>query len=109
MPWDFSDTELRSDNPLTLNVPTDLGRELGAELARLATVERLHSKNLPEPCHDCAFRIGTTPNGCERTLMDAVKCIVEGKPFNCHINKGKPCAGWLALKLPPAPGAQEAT
>ena len=100
VPWDFSTTP-EFGQPARRNLPTELGRTLGKELARLATVERLHSpKTLPLPCRDCAFQLGTDPNGCEETLMDAVKCIMEGQPFFCHIEAGRPiCAGYLALRL----------
>lgn len=96
-PWDYSADVPTPGNPLLPNLPTEEGRELGREMARLATIGRLHSKNLPEPCHDCAF-LGTRPNGCGPTLMDALKCALEGETFYCHVDDGKPCAGYLALK-----------
>jgi hypothetical protein len=102
VPWPYS-TLAEFGNPARRNLPTEAGRALGAELARLATIERLHAeKDLPLPCRDCAFELGTDPNGSEETLMDAVKCIMEGETFNCHVDAGKPCAGFLALKLPAA-------
>lgn len=97
VPWGYS-TPAEFGKPARRNLPTNEGRELGRELARLATIARLHAdKHLPLPCRDCAFQLGTDPNGAEETLMDAVKCIVEGETFYCHVDTGKPCAGWLAL------------
>lgn len=83
--------------------PTPEGRVLGEQLARLTEVEmvKLRAK-FPghlEPCGTCAFRRGTVPNGCPTTLMDAIKCAVEGDTFYCHEHrKGEPmqaCTGWL--------------
>lgn len=86
---------------LVPNRPTALGRQLGAQLARMADKARAQfiDKNgkIGEPCHSCAFRRGTVPNGCEETVMDAIKCVMESVPFFCHETKGnnKPlCAGW---------------
>ena len=98
VPWDYSEPP-EPGQPVCLNAPTELGQELGKELAWFAVLGRLHSsEKLPLPCGDCAFRLGTDPNGCEETLMDAVKCIMEGQTFFCHVNKGTPCAGYLALR-----------
>lgn len=78
----------------TRNLPTPEGRELGANLARFAdTAERklratMAARNIdrpiPERCQSCAFRAGTTPNGCPSTVMDALKCLMEGDVFLCH-------------------------
>ena len=97
VPWDYSDTTLSPTNPLVPNTPTDEGRALGREMARLATIERVRNGDCPLPCHDCAFELGTIPTGCPDTLMDALKCVMEGQTFFCHVNKGRPCAGWVAL------------
>ena len=97
VPWDYSDIILSPTNPLVLNAPTDEGQALGRGMARLAAIERLHNGDCPLPCHDCAFELGTGPNGCPATLMDALKCVIEGQTFFCHVNKGRPCAGWVAL------------
>lgn len=86
------------------NRPTELGRALGAEVARLADVAAA-AGDYPERCKTCAFRGGTLPNGCEETLMDAMKCVIEGKPFMCHQTfdaNDEPtevCAGWLAARV----------
>jgi hypothetical protein len=86
------------------NRPTPLGRQLGAQMARLTESAwkkvKLIFPNHAEPGRSSAFRAGTFPNGCEITLMDAMKCVVEKKPFYCHQKldrDGKPtelCAGW---------------
>ena len=97
VPWDFSDA---GSGPRTVpNLPTEDGAALGREMARLFDAE----KDAPERCHDCAFRLGTTPNQSAPTLMDALKCVMEGVPFNCHVEE-KPCAGYVAFRR--AGGAQ---
>ncbi len=56
---------------------------------------------MQERCKSCAYRPGTIPNGCEETIMDAIKCAVEMEPFYCHERfdkDGKPvdlCNGWM--------------
>ena len=69
------------------NRPTDEGRQLGQELARFSAqdVVRLAALGIEDTrCASCAFRFGTVPNGCPSTLMDALKCTMEGEPFYCH-------------------------
>jgi hypothetical protein len=90
---------------LVPNRPTAQGRGLGKQLAMMADkaeaeFTKLHGKT-KERCRSCAFRGGTLPNGCEETLMDAIKCVMEGEPFYCHETKGddKPlCAGWYVAQ-----------
>lgn len=104
VPWDYSKPV--ADDEGYPNEPTDEGRALGAELARLCDVEeerqrKMFPDQLPR-CDDCAFRAGTFPNGCPETLMDAIKCVVELNPFYCHkgLVDGKPqhlCRGWLTM------------
>lgn len=105
VPWDFSEEPLPGqDKP---NTPTDAGRALGAQIARLAGIEETKQlrqfPNMKRRCSDCAARVGTLPNGCEETLMDFLKCVVEGRQFNCHLgvkDGEKPtrvCAGWTVL------------
>ena len=87
------------------NRPSDLGRLLGHELARLTDREEVRVKRTfpqhRERCQTCAFRAGTVPNGCEATLMDAIKCVVEAIPFYCHeqLDREKEptalCAGYV--------------
>src|SRR4051812_24548724 len=80
---------------------TPEGRKLGAALAQLADKAdqelRAKSPEIGERCASCAFREGTVPNGCAETVMDALKCVMEGIPFLCHqVKDGKValCAGW---------------
>lgn len=99
----------------SLNRPSPLGRELGAELVRLYEPEiaRLAAAGVPdERCASCALRLGTWPNGCETSLMDAIKCAFEGVPFLCHENGRmvdgvRPeCHGWRAM-VPKDGGVRE--
>jgi len=89
------------------NRPTPEGRELGAGIARLCdkaiAEKRTHIPTFPERCGTCAFRLGTIPNGCPETLMDAMKCVLEVRPFMCHeqLDENKEpnglCAGWYGM------------
>ena len=83
---------------LIRNRPSPEGRALGKELARLADAEPSVFSYLR--CGTCAFRAGTVPNGCTATLLDAIKCAIEGVPFYCHEDKAgeRPCAGWIMLR-----------
>jgi hypothetical protein len=88
-------------------VPTEQGRALGKEPARLCDVEeerqRAQFPNQQPRCNDCAFRAGTNPNGCSETLMDALKCVIEQEPFYCHKgldetgNAKHICRGWWLM------------
>jgi hypothetical protein len=90
------------------NRPTPAGRLIGRELARLADkAEAEDLKRFPNQrprCQSCAFRLGTIPNGCEETVMDALKCVAERVPFMCHQVKDADgnctelCAGWVAAQ-----------
>lgn len=81
------------------NRPTDLGRKLGEQLARLCDNAEATTMTLHPRCKTCAFRAGSIPNGCETTLMDAVKCSMEGDTkFMCHERPGKPCSGWIMMR-----------
>lgn len=57
----------------------------------------------------CAFRTGTIPNGCESTLMGALKCAMEHEPcywhetFDKESNPKELCAGWCILVNPSSP------
>lgn len=108
VPWDYSKDPAPGEG--YPNEPTEQGRALGAELARLADVaEAEQREEFPDQtprCDDCAFRAGTKPNGCPETLMDAIKCVVEMNPFYCHkgLVDGKPkhiCRGWWLLVSTP--------
>lgn len=86
---------------MILNRPTPEGEELGRELVRLIEpdVKRLEAEGVPDArCSSCAFRLGTIPNGCPTTLMDALKCIMEGDPFYCHMGDKPLCHGWLTSR-----------
>lgn len=88
------------------NLPTPEGRELGAHLVRLVEpdIAKLVEQGVADlRCTTCAFRAGTMPNGCPTTVMDALKCAMEGVPFYCHERKlpnGERdfCAGWYAWR-----------
>lgn len=106
--WDFVPPLSEADGGVKDN-PTPDGIALGREIARLtdgAEVEarRLHP-NLRERCDDCAFRLGTPPNGSPGTLMNALKCAMERIPFHCHkgvADGDEPtelCAGWVIFSM----------
>ena len=87
---------------LILNRPTPEGRALGTELVRL--IEPLVQQFVRDGGHDsrcasCAFRLGTVPNGCGPSLLDALKCVMEGEPFYCHM-EDRPCHGWVVATVP---------
>jgi hypothetical protein len=80
------------------NVATDLGRELGRELARLCDTELAGKEDTR--CATCAFRGGDhLANGSPETLMSALKCAMEGTPFWCH-EHDLACAGWAVMRFP---------
>ncbi len=97
------------------NKPTAEGRAVGHNIAHLTTEARAALEKqlgpetvrevLPQPCNSCAFRAGTFPNGCTETVLDALKCVMEGVPFYCHQSpsNGKGgytglCAGYLTAR-----------
>lgn len=75
-----------------VNEPTQAGYELGYMLHRFFESAKLK----PERCRTCAFRSGTYANGCETTVMDALKCIMERVPFSCH-EESRLCAGYVSM------------
>ena len=83
-----------------LNRPTPEGRALGEQMARLISEPIMQIALQGEPdarCSSCAFRQGTIPNGCPETQMDALKCVMEGTPFYCHMKEPREtCHGWYA-------------
>lgn len=88
------------------NRPTPEGRELGKMLARFCDdaepAARLRMPDLPPRCNSCAFRAGPhTANGSPVTQMDALKCVMEGREFECHepAREGHLCSGWAMLML----------
>lgn len=85
------------------NLPTPEGREGGANMVRMTepAIAALVAQGEPdERCPTCAFRLGTLPNGCTETVLDAMKCGLEGEPFYCHDkhHEGKTCHGWFAMR-----------
>lgn len=76
------------------NKPEFAGYELGFHLARFADAV----PQIAERCFTCAFRQGTDPNGCVTTVMDGLKCIMEGVPFYCHERSTKLCGGYVVLR-----------
>ncbi len=90
----------RATKQLVPNRPTDIGREMGAQIARLTDTVIAKKLKPDSRCKTCAFRAGTLPNGCEETVMDAMKCVLERRTFMCHQTfdaSGKPtevCDGW---------------
>ena len=83
---------------------TPEGEALGAQLVRLTApvIARLVREGEPDVrCASCAFRVGTVPNGCPQTTMDALKASMEGVPFYCHMSPAMstPCHGWYAARV----------
>lgn len=102
-PWPYT-MPLSPGQPTRPNLPTPEGAALGREVARLAEVEEQTHPELPKRCADCAFRLGTPPNQCAGTLMDALKCAIEGETFYCHLGVpegGEPkrvCGGYVLFR-----------
>jgi hypothetical protein len=95
MPWEFSrPAEPGKGVP---NLPTPEGRELGAGLAHFAVQAAARYPDLPPPCQECALRAGTDANGMPSTLMDVLKCLMEGEPFFCHLGEEPVCRGYAVL------------
>ena len=82
-----------------VNESTPEGFALGYKLAQFVDAEE-NKAPLPNGrtrCHNCAFRQGSWPNGSPSTIMDALKCAIEGITFLCHDDL-QPCAGWVLLR-----------
>jgi hypothetical protein len=80
------------------NVTTEMGRQLGKEMARLCETALKGKED--RRCDTCAFRAGDhLANGSPETLMTALKCAAEGTPFMCH-EHDRACAGWAAMLFP---------
>ena len=86
------------------NTPTPEGRELGRHMVRLyePAIAEIAAEGEPdERCSTCALRLGTLPNGCPTTLMDLMKCAIEGEvAFMCHDRRrdGQVCHGYFAMR-----------
>lgn len=85
------------------NRVTPEGKAIGAQMARLCDIEgaKLIAEGEwteDERCRSYAFRLGTVPNGCPQTQMDALKSVMQQEPFFCHVaDPGtQVCAGWFA-------------
>jgi hypothetical protein len=85
---------------MKISESTPEGFELGYYQSKFADAAeaRLPLADGRQRCSDCAFRQGTYPNGNPITQMVAIKCIMEGVPFNCHQETDKPCVGWALLR-----------
>lgn len=87
--------------PMVRNLPSPEGAKMGAQLARFTdlAVKELLVKfpNHQDRCGTCAFRLGTIPNQCVLTVMDALKAVCQQEPFMCHEHVGEPCNGWIIL------------
>lgn len=82
---------------------TDAGKAIGEQVARVTdkAIARLVSQGLEDQrCNSCAFRLGTVPNGCPQTQLDALKAVAEGVDFMCHQSPGNSehCFGWVAAR-----------
>lgn len=91
---------------LVRNKPEADGYALGEHLDRFCEQEidkyRQTGLAVPRRCDTCAFRKGSYANGCVPTVMDALKCAMEGDTtFLCHEHRkgDEPpiCAGYLLL------------
>jgi hypothetical protein len=86
------------------NHTTPEGKTLGTMLARFADRELAGRRD--DRCGTCAFRAGDhLANGSPVTLMDALKCALEGDTFWCH-EHDRPCAGWRALRAAKGQGTR---
>lgn len=80
------------------------GKAAGFQMVRMVepAIAYLECEGEPdERCKSCAFRLNTVPNGCIQTQLDALKCVVEGVPFQCHQSDrgGHTCHGWFAGRV----------
>lgn len=88
--------------------PSEHGRILGLEFAKLADhMAPLHPE-IPERCKTCAFREGTIPNQMAGTLLQALNCTlgIDRAGFGCHhtLQDGLPtalCSGYLLARTAP--------
>lgn len=109
VPWEMSE-ERRPGEPVLSwkdRMPPEAAR-VGAMLAGMSRegglLLALQGLEIPDRCKTCAFRQGTVPNRCIDTVADAMKCVMEGRPFECHVPKGgtlavdQMCAGWMRAR-----------
>lgn len=99
---------------MALPYPTLAGAQLGKLLAAQAeNAVRVLPAVRDERCRSCAFRLGTYPNRCWQTVVDAFGCLDNGEPFHCHervagTRTGFPevCAGFLITEAAKARAAR---
>ena len=105
VPWGFPEP-LPEGEIGVKQAPTPDSIEMGRHLSRFADQEEpAMLARMPRQlsrCHGCAFTLGSEANRSPGTLMVALKCVLEGVPFDCHENVGERCAGWLALASAPS-------
>lgn len=108
-PWDLSEERKPGEPTMTREqrMPPEaasVGRILAAMSREGGLVLALQGIAIPDRCKTCAFRKGTVPNRCIDTVADAMKCVMEGIPFKCHVPKGgelavdQMCAGWMRAR-----------
>lgn len=91
-PWPFLGTDEQTG---LLNQTSELTAELGSHLARFVEQE-IAGGAVDIRCNDCAFRRGTFPNE-SYSVADALKCLLENRPFHCHLGGEKVCGGYRIL------------
>ena len=109
VPWEMSE-ERKPGEPVVSwkdRMPPEAAR-VGKILAGMSRegglILALQKIAVPDRCKTCAFREGTVPNRCIDTVADAMKCVMEGRPFNCHVPRGgeialdQMCSGWLRAR-----------
>lgn len=81
------------------NRPSKTGELLGRKLAEVGDAAFAEFPDALARCMTCAFRLGTYPNRCWQTVVDAFGCLDINEPFHCHErvdDAGHPdvCAGY---------------
>ena len=81
-----------------------LAQDIGENIARITepAIAMLAAIGLPdERCRACTFRAGSLSNGCLNTVLDAIKCVMEGHRIECRDGRrtGETCHGWLAARV----------
>ena len=88
------------------NFKSPEGAELGAYMAKWCDdaepKARLKVPELSPRCNSCACRKGDhLANSSPATLLDFLKCVLEGHEFYCHepAREGQLCSGWAMFML----------
>lgn len=108
-PWDYGEDPRPGEKGLPPSERMSAeAAELGKRLERMAELgaEKLADQGLeiPEPCGTCAFRAGSIPSQCDDTVLDALKCVLESRPFLCHEPRegerlvDRACYGWMRAR-----------